>query len=551
MITDRTRTVLVIEDNWLNREMLCSILEPYYMVIPAQDGQEGLELLLANKSKISLILLDIEMPVMDGYQFLENIRGMEEFANLPIIVTTSSNSTADEIKCLDKGAADFVSKPYNNDVVLKRVESKIRLREASAIISKAENDSLTGFYNEEFFYIYAERLLQQEEGEFDVFSTDVRAFKMFTERYGSITGNELVLCIRDVIAKAFDREEKVVFGKAGNDRFLVLCPGRDKGFYRELSSKISAAIRKANVPEAGVMMGFCRNVDHDTPAESICENAAMAINTIRDRYDVSIAEYDDNMRKKAIRQQMILDRTEDAMRENQFRVFYQMKYSFERGKIGGAEALVRWNDEKLGFMSPGEFVPLFERSGLITKLDYYLLAHVCADIRRWMAEGRDIVPISVNISRIDFLDPQLVQSIITIVEGYGVPREYIHLEATESAYIENIGGFLDDLNALQEEGFKIELDDFGSGYSSLAILNDLNVDVLKLDMSLIRAMNSPKQKIILKHIFSIADNLELDVVAEGVETQEQADELREMGCTYAQGYYYSKPVPKEEFEEFI
>ena len=246
MITDRTRTVLVIEDNWLNREMLCSILEPYYMVIPAQDGQEGLELLLANKSKISLILLDIEMPVMDGYQFLENIRGMEEFANLPIIVTTSSNSTADEIKCLDKGAADFVSKPYNNDVVLKRVESKIRLREASAIISKAENDSLTGFYNEEFFYIYAERLLQQEEGEFDVFSTDVRAFKMFTERYGSITGNELVLCIRDVIAKAFDREEKVVFGKAGNDRFLVLCPGRDKGFYRELSSKISAAIRKAN-----------------------------------------------------------------------------------------------------------------------------------------------------------------------------------------------------------------------------------------------------------------------------------------------------------------
>ena len=168
-----------------------------------------------------------------------------------------------------------------------------------------------------------------------------------------------------------------------------------------------------------------------------------------------------------------------------------------------------------------------------------------------MAEGRDIVPISVNISRIDFLDPQLVQSIITIVEGYGVPREYIHLEATASAYIENIGGFLDDLNALQEEGFKIELDDFGSGYSSLAILNDLNVDVLKLDMSLIRAMNSPKQKIILKHIFSIADNLELDVVAEGVETQEQADELREMGCTYAQGYYYSKPVPKEEFEEFI
>ena len=559
MINDRTRTVLVIEDNWLNRELLCTILEPYYTVLQAENGREGLDLLLANKQKISLILLDIEMPVMNGYEFLEEIGRMEEFATMPIIVTTSNTTAADELKCLENGASDFVTKPYNHDIVLRRVESFIRLKEASAMINQAEHDSLTKYFSQEFFFINSDRLLQQNpETKYDMLVTDVRAFRMLVDRYGQVGGNELISCIVEVLSKELGYVDKgttsitTTFGRISEDVLAVMCPANEEeGYYEGLSKKIASAIAMSKAPETVVMMGYCKNISHDVPARESYDNAEMAINSIRRQYSTQVAEYDEEMRQKAIRQQQILDRTEEALKECQFEMYYQMKYSFENAKIGGAEALVRWNDAKLGFMSPGEFIPLFERSGLITKLDYYTLMRVCEDVKKWLAEGKAVVPVSVNLSRVDFLDRDLVQNIISIVESYGVPKEYIHLEATESAFIENEGHFLETLGQLREAGFSIELDDFGSGYSSLSILNDLQADVLKLDMGLIRSMNSPRQKVILEHIFSIAEKLNMDVVAEGVETLEQAEELRDMGCTYAQGYYYSKPVPKAEFEEFI
>lgn len=212
---------------------------------------------------------------------------------------------------------------------------------------------------------------------------------------------------------------------------------------------------------------------------------------------------------------------------------------------------MRWNHPELGFISPAEFIPLFEKNGFITRLDYYVANQVCRDLQGWIETGAPLVPISFNLSRVDFEDPNLVQIIQRTADRYSIPHELVHMEVTESAYTENMEPFLFAIEKLRKLGFCIELDDFGSGYSSLSVLNDLDMDVLKLDMSLVRNLDSEKQKLILGYVFSIAKDLGMEIVAEGVETQKQAEKLLAMGCDYAQGYYFAKPMPKEQFENYL
>lgn len=545
-----TRTVLVIEDNELNREVLCEILSPFYRVIQAENGKQGLELLSQNWARISLILLDIQMPVMNGYEFLDAIRKEPQFANIPIIVTTSSASATDEIKCLENGASDFVSKPYNTDVVLKRVESIIRLRENTAVINKVEYDDLTGVYSKEFFLMNAESMLEANPNTaYDMLCSDINAFQVINDRYGIVGGNALLICVADALKSQFRSDS--VCGRIGTNTFAVLTSHKDRNDYVQILESIHKSVKSSASPNAVVHIGIYPNVVHDKPALSLCDRAFLALEEIRHQYGNQIAEFSEQLRSKLIRQQMILDTMETALEEGQFSVYYQPKHSFSRDATGGAEALIRWSHPELGMISPGEFIPLFEKHDVITKLDYYVLEQVCRDLQGWLAQKAPVVPISLNFSRVDFNDPKLVDVISQTAQRYGVPHSLLHPEVTESAYTEDTKQFLAAIEKLRALGFAVELDDFGSGYSSLTVLNDMDMDVLKLDMSLVRNLASQKQKLILKRIFCIAQDLGMETVAEGVETKEQAEELRKMGCTYAQGYYYAKPMCKAHFERYL
>ena len=267
----------------------------------------------------------------------------------------------------------------------------------------------------------------------------------------------------------------------------------------------------------------------------MCDRAGLALNQIKNHYGKNVAFYTDSLRTDLIREQQILDSMETALKEHQFQVYYQPKYDIHSDSIAGAEALVRWIHPEYGFMSPADFIPLFERKGFITKLDYYVWREACETLCKWKEEGRKVVPISVNISRVDFSVPDLAEWIISLVDRHEIDRKLLHLEITESVYAEDPKYIVETIEKLRANGFVIEMDDFGSGYSSLNALSELPVDILKLDMKFIQS-STENRKNILGFVISLSKWLNLPMIAEGVETREQLDKLKNFGCDYVQGY---------------
>ena len=250
-------------------------------------------------------------------------------------------------------------------------------------------------------------------------------------------------------------------------------------------------------------------------------------------------------------QRQVMEDAADALTAGQFQVYYQPKHNIETGSIGGAEALVRWTHPELGFMSPGVFIPLFEQNGFITKLDRYIWEEVCKSIAEWKEKGYKQIPVSVNISRRDFEDPYLADIIIELVDSFGIEHSLFHIEVTESAYSDNPDIIVNTIQKLHDNGFVIELDDFGTGYSSMTALSKLDLDVMKLDMSLIQNDVPGTDKNVLEFSMQLAKMMKLITVAEGVETSGQADRIRSLGGDYIQGYLYSKPLVKIMFEEYL
>ena len=257
------------------------------------------------------------------------------------------------------------------------------------------------------------------------------------------------------------------------------------------------------------------------------------------------------MRNLQLREHQIEENMESALAERQFVVYYQPKHDLHTDVTGGAEALVRWTHPELGFVSPGQFIPLFERNGFITSLDFYIWEEVCKELRHCLDEGLPAVPVSINASRMDFDVPDLAGEIAALADKYHLDHSLLHVELTESMYSDNPGKIEKTLEELHNNGFHIELDDFGSGYSSLTSLNTLTLDVMKVDMSLIRQASATGDYSILRFCSLLADNLRLKTVVEGVEDAEQVAALKVLGCDYIQGYYFSKPLPPKEFEEYL
>ena len=240
---------------------------------------------------------------------------------------------------------------------------------------------------------------------------------------------------------------------------------------------------------------------------------------------------------------------ESALRNSEFEIYLQPQFDRSTNELIGAEALVRWASPTKGLIEPADFIPIFERTGFITNLDKYVLERTCAIIRKWLNKGINTVPIAVNISRTDIYDPNLCRNILSCVKKYELTPECIKLEITESAYNDSPQQIIEVTKDLQAHGFKVEMDDFGTGYSSLNMLKDIPVNVLKLDMDFLAIRNEESGPFILHSVIKMAKGLGMDVIAEGVETPEQADFMLKVDCRFQQGYFYSKPIPSDEFEK--
>ena len=549
---DTKRQILVVDDESVNRELLGGILRDEYDVLYAADGQAACELIQRHKSTLSLVLLDLIMPVMDGHEVLRRIREDPLTSRIPVIVLTSDQSA--EIDTLDSGAIDFIPKPYPvPGVILARVRRTIELCEDRDTIRFTERDPLTGLYNREFFYRYAEQFDQRHPDEqTDALVVDIIHFRMINERFGTAFGDRVLRHVGERLRDLVHEDGGIVCRREG-DVFLVYCVHRDD--YEEMLSY--AAKPAPDAPAEGrvmLRMGVYENVDKTIALERRFDRAKMAANTVRGSVTKTVGYYDQDMHKRELYENRLVSDFERALREEQFKVYYQPKFNIrpEVPVLSSAEALVRWAHPALGMINPGVFIPLFEDNGLIEELDTYVWKHTAAQLRDWKDRLGFAVPVSVNVSRIDMYDPNLVGQFKTILEQHGLTSEELLLEITESAYTEDSGQIIRTVKDLRSLGFHIEMDDFGAGYSSLNMVSTLPIDALKLDMQFIRTAFSEKRETwMLEVMIAIGGHLGVPVIAEGVETAEQVAELKAMGCDIIQGFYFSRPVPADEFERFL
>ena len=543
-------TLLIIDDNDIDRNILASLLKEKYNILEAQDGKSGLEKLFANFSKISVVLLDLYMPTMTGYDVLNEMETNGNLSSIPVMMLTSSSSDEDQIKAFRKGAADFVSKPYNPLIIINRLEAIIRLRKSSDMLSLTAIDKHTGIYSVEFFFAYAEQIIRSNpDTSFDLIATNVDSFTSISSRHGHKLANSLLRTIAMLLQDELKGKE--IIGRIMGDRFALLVEHKSHEEYEKLADTILEKLKGGPVYPLIVKFGIYESMN---PGENIAfmfDKADCALKTIQGKYNTYIRFYDEKLRQKSEEEQRIIENMESAIANKEFEVYFQPKHGKDSGKTEGAEALVRWNSPKFGFMNPNSFIPVFESNGFISKLDYYVWESVCKTIGECIKKSIPVVPISINISRGDFDIKDLNLVIEKLADENSVPHELLHLELTESAYHDNPEQIRSIIEKLHKSGFIIELDDFGTGYSSLSVLNEMSFDVLKLDMSLVNGIHDKKGHRILYSIQEMARLLDMKTVAEGCEDKETAEELRRLGCNYIQGYYYSKPLPFKEFVSYM
>lgn len=415
----------------------------------------------------------------------------------------------------------------------------------------ATYDELTGIYNKQAFYAKTkEMLLDNPDKNFDLLRINIERFKVLNDLFGESTGDKLLRYIGKFLKEI--NLPLCVSGRLYADNFVV-CYEAGKGDSRRMINTLQMVADSFAINNRTILsFGLYRIDDKTLPVSVMCDRANMALWKAKGNFKNPYCEYDEKMRQQVLKEQKIINAMERAIQNKEFTLYLQPKYDIEKGTIIGAEALVRWISLENGFISPGDFIPVFENNGFVYEVDKFIWEESCRYLRKWLDEGREVHPISVNVSRIDLYDPKLVQHLVNLREKYQLPSQYLELEITESAYTEDPEQIITITRQLREAGFVILMDDFGTGYSSLNMLKDIQIDVLKLDMGFLKSSDySAKGGNILTAILKMAESLKMQTIAEGVETKEQVEFLKSIGCRYVQGFYYSKPLPVGEFEKLI
>ena len=544
--TAMRRKILIVEDDAVNRDMLVQMLSPDYDLICAENGEEGIRMLTENYRQLSLVILDVYMPVCDGFRFLAQTRQDPLLAAVPVIVATGSDRQEDEVRCLELGAMDFITKPYNLRGVQGRIRNLIKMRESAALLTEIEFDGQTGLYTRQAFFHHASlRLNTDPPGTNQIVLVDIDNFKQINSIYGESVGDDV---IRYLAGELKHRVSSGLVAHYDGDNFIFLEPaGRT---LPELEDMMQDLSRHSPVRRIRFKCGVCPCDDAAIPVSVLCNRAFLAMNSIKEDMSRLAASYDDPINQKLCRERDMESNFEDAIQDEEFVVWYQPKYDAHSERLVGAEALVRWRKPDGSVVSPGEFIPLFERDGLIVRLDEYVFRRVCRMQRALFAQMGRVLPISVNLSRNSLHYPGMIDRYARIVREFQLDAQMVPIELTESSGT-NMSQIKDLAQKMVALGFPLHMDDFGAGYSSLGNLNALPFHMLKLDKSLIDYIGNNRGDQVLRHVIALAHGLGMEVLAEGVETAEQLRFLRDVGCDVIQGYYFSRPLPEDRFLELL
>ena len=546
------QNIMVIEDNQDCQEILQNVLEESYNITVVSNTQEALLLLMDAPTTYSLILLELDLPDSACINFLKQRNNQTFLQSIPVIVITGDGN---DNGCYKLGADEFIRKPLNTpDIILARCERTMALFENKNLVQQTERDKLSGLYTIDYFFEYLKQIIPLDMGsDRDAIVIDIEHFRLINEIYGRSVGDQILADIGNYLQQILTTLNAIAC-RAGADVFYVYCIHQES--YQELQEDLQDILaHHVKVNNIRARVGVWQFVERGvTDPETWFDRAKSACDRISGNFTVSVATYNSGLHTKHLREERLIRDIYEAIEHKDLKVYYQPKYAIQGDKphLRSAEALIRWIHPTLGFISPADFIPLFESNGLIQMVDYYVWKEAAAQIRRWKDEYDFTVPVSVNVSRIDIYDPDLENKFCNILKENNLsPSEYM-IEITESAYAENAQGLIEVLESMRQKGFKIEMDDFGTGYSSLGMLTEIPIDILKIDMSFVRSMEKhEKNKRMVELIIDIAKFLKVPCVAEGVETESQLRTLRRMGCDVIQGYFFSKPVAPEDFVKFI
>lgn len=558
------KTILIADDAEPNRLLLKKIFGEEYYVEEAVNGVEALEKLRQLKD-VAVLILDIVMPLMDGFCVLEEMQKDELLRTIPTVVITANNEEDIQIRALSCGATDVMAKPFSPLIILHRIKNIMARKDSEKLAEQnrayrlelklMDTDEKSGLFNKNAFHRYTAKMLRKNpDKKFVLIRWDIDNFKVFNDWFGTEVGDIYLQKIGDFFREYKEKNNSVkTYARYDADHFV--CCQEAEGFDPEEITQIIddymthlKTIEFEYTPRVGLYLINDPSLD----VALMCDRALLALRSIKDSYGKRYAWFDDSMREALLEQQEIVNEMEFALRDGQFITYFQPQYNYETGKMIGAEALVRWQHPRKGMILPSKFIPLFERNGFISRLDEYMWEQVCIQLKEWLRKGLNLVPISVNVSRRDIYNPHLVGNILSLLQEYDLSPEMLHLEITESAYTQNAEQLVNTVNLLRTHGIEVHMDDFGSGYSSLNMLQNVPVDILKLDMRFLGGdYKDERSGNILNAVVRMATALRLPVLAEGVETKEQAEFLRSIGCLLMQGYLFSRPMAVEDFEKLL
>ncbi|MDH3388682.1 MAG: EAL domain-containing protein [Gammaproteobacteria bacterium] len=567
--------ILIVDDTKANLLALRVLLKPIQAdIITAESGAQALRAAQQTEDHIALILLDVQMPVMDGFEVARLLHENEKTRSIPIIFITANQDDAHIEEAYLAGAVDYIQKPIRKTALISKVrvfldlwwlrfglEQEVEQRRAAEhrVEHLATHDPLTNLPNRRGLYEELNELIyrsQRYKFSSAVIYVDLDGFKHVNDHFGHEAGDRLLIQASANFKGIVRQTDSVA--RIGGDEFIVLITDIDGE--TSLITKIESLLREASRPiefkgqkiSVGASIGIALFPEHGDNAETLLHHADQAMYQAKNEGKNTFRFFTEDINKKAHRQRELQDNLCRALPNDEFTVFFQPIVDGQTGQVVSTEALLRWYSAKLGQVFPDEFIPAAESAGLIPELGCWVLKKALATGAEWKQRFGVGLRIAVNASTIQFRTNLLFDTINEQIELHAWDPNLLEVEITEGLLLDDSPDVTTYINEINNRGVRLSVDDFGTGFSALSYLKNYPVSTVKIDRSFIMDLPGDKEnEVLVQAIIAMAHGLRLEVIAEGVETAEQWDYLRMLGCDFVQGYYFGKPMPKSEFEDFL
>jgi len=554
---ERSPIVLIADDDPSIRLVLRYTMEQGgYQVIEVANGLEAVQAVIRHSP--NLILMDAVMPEMDGFRATEEIKKIDDCQEIPILMATSLDDDQSIAMAFEVGACDYITKPFNWSVLKHRVARMLAAAKAEQKIRHlAYHDVLTGLPNRMLFMDRIDQAIsraQREDSQFALLFLDIDHFKVINDSMGHAAGDQLLNIVSQRLTQVLRKTDTVA--RLGGDEFTIILEALDdpksvesvaKNILKSLDELTLINNKEVHV---GGSIGIALYPQDGDSFGALLKNADIAMYRAKELGRQTFQFYENEMSLKAMQRLDLENQIRRALKNEEFLVYYQPKVNLSSGQCIGMEALVRWQHPQRGLISPAEFIPLAEETGLIIQLDEWVMRSACKQFKKWQTSGYTIDSLSVNVSARHFKEGGLLGHCKNVMEDVQLSPQFIEIELTESALVDNYKNAKEILNKIHSMGVKIALDDFGTGYASMAYLKEFPFDTVKLDCSFVKDLPDDKENAaIVKAMIQLVAALNLNLVAEGVETEQQKNYLIENSCMQGQGYLWSQPINASEFEK--